>query len=262
LSLTGRLSAALLFAACLAVPAGAQSEGEDRDVRFEQSSDFPDTNDSGHQSSLETDMDALERAHRDYLRKSQLQLERPEADPIEFAPPPPPPNWLGSLLRFLGHLAPLLRLVFYAAIVLAIGGILYFIFGEALRIRFGRDRGKTKKAGDDIIADFRPEESVARSLLEEADALARAGKFAEAVHLLLFRSIEDIQTRAETGVPRSLTAREIGKLGVLPARARTALGPIIAIVERSFFGGRDVDESGWQTARASYQDFAFGGQWT
>ena len=82
------------------------------------------------------------------------------------------------------------------------------------------------------------------------------------MHLLLFRSIEDIQTRIEIGVPRSLTAREIGKLGFLPDRARTALSPIIAIVERSFFGGRDVDESGWHTARASYEDFAFGEQWT
>ena len=99
-------------------------------------------------------------------------------------------------------------------------------------------------------------------MLEEADALAHAGKFAEAVHLLLFRSIEDIQTRVETGVPRSLTAREIGRLGFLPDRARTALGPIIAIVERSFFGGRDVDQAGWQTARASYEDFAFGGEWS
>ena len=63
-------------------------------------------------------------------------------------------------------------------------------------------------------------------------------------------------------MPRSLTAREIGSLGYLPGRARSALGPIIAIVERSFFGGRDVDESGWQTARASYEDFAFGEGWT
>ena len=254
MSLTGRLSAALLIAACLTVSAGAQSDGDYGDISIEPPIDIPDTNDWDREASIETDLDALEQAHRDYLRKSNLQLERPEADPIEFDPPSPPPNWLRSLLELLAHLGPLLKLIFYAAIVAVIVGFLYFLFGEALRIRFGDKDSKSDKTGDDIIPDFRPEASVARSLLEEADALARAGKFAEAV--------QDIQTRIETGVPRSLTAREIGMLGFLPERARTALGPIIAIVERSFFGGRDVDQAGWQTARASYEDFAFGEEWS
>jgi len=263
LSLTGRLSAALLIAACLTVPAGAQTGDDYDDLTLDAPIEIPDSNDWGEVTHHpETDIETLEQAHRDYLRKSTLQLERPEADPVEFDPPSPPPNWLRGLFEFLSHLGPLLTLIFYVAIAALILGVLYFLFGEALRIRFGKDGSKADKVGDDVIPDFRPAESVARSLLEEADALARAGKFAEAVHLLLFRSIEDIQTRIEIGVPRSLTAREIGKLGFLPDRARTALSPIIAIVERSFFGGRDVDESGWHTARASYEDFAFGEQWT
>jgi hypothetical protein len=48
----------------------------------------------------------------------------------------------------------------------------------------------------------------------------------------------------------------------LPDRVRNALTPIIRIVERSFFGGRDVDEAGWKQARASYHAFAFGEAWT
>ena len=64
--------------------------------------------------------------------------------------------------------------------------------------------------------------------------------------------------RRSGGVPRSLTAREIQSLGDLTQRTREALAPIIALVERSFFGGRPVDADGWQTARASYQSFAFG----
>ena len=261
MSLTGRLSAALLIAACLLTSARAQSGGEFDDLSIEPPLELPPTNSWDQGPVLETDLEALDIAHAAYLRNSGLQLERPEADPIELDPPPPPPNWLRSLFDFLGHLAPLLKAVFYMAIAAALAGILYFLFGEALRIRIGKNKGKDDRAGDDIIADFRPDTSAARSLLEEADALARAGKFAEAVHLLLFRSIEDIQTRREAGVPHSLTAREIGSLGFLPERARTALGPIIAIVERSFFGGRDVDETGWQTARASYEEFAFGGEW-
>lgn len=112
-----------------------------------------------------------------------------------------------------------------------------------------------------MLTDIRPDGDRARSLLEEADALAREGKFAEAVHLLLFRSIEDVQERLEGGVPTSMTAREIAGLGSLPERARRALRPIIQIVENSFFGGRDVDAAGWQSARRSYEDFAFGDGW-
>jgi hypothetical protein len=129
-------------------------------------------------------------------------------------------------------------------------------FGKHLLHRIARG-----SEGDDHLVDLRPDAAAARSLLEEADALARQGRFAEAVHLLLFRSIEDIQERVDGGVPNSLTAREIAALGKLPARARRALAPIIQVVERSFFGGRAVEADGWQEARSSYEDFAFGEGW-
>ena len=259
MSLTVRLCAAALIAASLAAPVVAQDSLRiDPPVEFEEADTPYDT------AIPEYNEDTFETAHAAYLRNSTLQLERPEADPLELPPPSvsSPPNWLRAIWDFLSLLRPLFTLLFYGVIVLVILGVLYFLFGEAARIRFSRDKGKKDTPEDDVLTDFRPEAAVARSLLEEADALARAGKFAEAVHLLLFRSIEDIQTRVETGVPRSLTAREIGSLGYLPGRARSALSPIIAIVERSFFGGRHVDESGWQTARASYEDFAFGEGWT
>ena len=218
----------------------------------------PDDTESWHP---QTDFDALDAAYEAYLKLPDLQLERPEWE----APPPeplkPPPRWLTWLSDLLGGLAPLFQYLFYAIIVLVLGGLLYFIFGEAIRVRFGRSGAGKVSDDDDILVDVRPDAAMARGLLDEADALARAGKFAEAVHLLLFRSIEDIQTRLEGGVPKSLTAREIGGLGRLPERARRGLGPIIAIVERSFFGGRDVDATGWQEARASYEDFAFGEGW-
>ena len=140
-------------------------------------------------------------------------------------------------------------------------GVLYFLFGEAIRVRFGKSGALKPGNPDDILPDIRPDADQARSLLEEADLLARAGKFAEAVHLLLFRSIDDIQQQLEGGVPRSLTAREIGGLGHLPDEAKSALSPIIMIVERSFFGDRDVDEPDWKTARGSYERFAFGEGW-
>lgn len=208
----------------------------------------------------QTDTRALLDAHKRLLRDSELQLTRPEQEITEIEPVDPP-GWVEALGRFLGSLAPLFLIVFWAAVVLVVVGLLYFLFGEAIRMRLGIGKKKVEKPADDVLIDIRPDAARARSLLEEADALAREGRFAEAVHLLLFRSIEDVQERLEGGVPTSLTSREIAGLGSLPERARRALRPIIQVVEHSFFGGRDVDADGWQSARRSYEDFAFGEGW-
>lgn len=207
---------------------------------------------------------SLEAVHAEFLADDELQLEWPEADPVEI--PDPPPDWLRSLANFLGGIleaiGPFLRILFYALCAIAVGSIAWFIGRNLLETRFPSLRRRQRPALEESVAEpYRPDAGAARSLLEEADALAAAGRFAEAVHLLLFRSIEDIQTRREGGVPRSLTAREIARLDALPDRARNGLSPIIQIVERSFFGGRDVDQDGWQAARASYERFAFGEAW-
>ena len=211
-------------------------------------------------SGVETDISRVEAAHEAYLREGDLQLERPEEADIDIEPPEPP-GWLQAIGDFLEALGPLFRLIFWVAVGAVVLGLLYFLFGEAIRMRLGFTRKHQVKAADDVLTDIRPDAARARSLLEEADALAREGRFAEAVHLLLFRSIEDVQERLEGGVPTSLTAREIAGLGSLPDRARRALKPIIQIVENSFFGGREVDAAGWQSARRSYEEFAFGEGW-
>lgn len=209
---------------------------------------------------VETDLTAVDRAHAAYLLDGELQLERPEQtmEPVEQKPPP---GWLQAIGNFLESLGPLFQVAFWLAAALIVAGILYFLFGEAVRLRFaGRSKPRDKRE-DDVLQDLRPDAAAARSLLDEADALARQGRFAEAVHLLLFRSIEEIQERIEGGVSASLTAREISSLAYLPDRAKRALRPITQVVERSFFGGRSVDEAGWQDARRSYEDFAFGEGW-
>ncbi len=246
----------------LAFPALAQSEHDapsGEPLVFDEVEVFADE-ESADIGGIETDLAAVDRAHRAYLADGELQLERPEEE-IEVTPPRETPGWLRAFGNFLQALGPIFQIVFWIAAALVVAGVLYFLFGEAIRLRFGGRKEVKDKSADDVLVDLRPDAAAARSLLEEADALARQGRFAEAVHLLLFRSIEDIQERVEGGVPTSLTAREIAGLGKLPERARRGLEPIIMVVERSFFGGRAVDADGWQEARRSYEDFAFGEGW-
>ena len=110
-------------------------------------------------------------------------------------------------------------------------------------------------------AEWLPDEHPAREWLAEADALARDGKFAEAIHHLLFRSIEDISNRRPQLVRPALTSREIAGANAIPARARELFASIARMVERSLFGGRPVGESDWVQARSAYSDFAVAGAW-
>jgi hypothetical protein len=214
------------------------------------------------------DTPGLEEVHAEWRRDEALQLERPQAEPEAAAPRvrremPGWQRWLSDVLgAFFEAIGPVFRVLFYVLVAGIALAIIWFVLNRVFDLKFARKGRARQEIVESRVEDIRPDARRARTLLEEADALAREGQFAQAVHLLLFRSIEDIQERREGGLPRSLTAREIGALGALPQRARSALAPIIGVVEHSFFGGRDVDRSGWETARASYEEFAFGESWT
>ena len=109
--------------------------------------------------------------------------------------------------------------------------------------------------------EWTPEETGARAWLEEADALAREARFAEAIHHLLFRSIEDIASRRPALVRRALTSRELAAAHSIPERARALFAAIARLVERSLFGGRPVNEGDWLQARQAYSDFAVPTAW-
>lgn len=207
----------------------------------------------------------LERVLAAYEADDTLQRERPEWEPEAQAFEAPRERSrtnpiARAIAAFFEAVGPVLGYLLLLIVILAILAGFYMVFGEAVTLR-GRQKERTAKPDSSTIPDLRPEQARARALLEDADRLAAEGRFAEAVHLLLFRSIDEIQEKRSGAIGRSLTSREIGALGVLPDTVREALSPIIRLVERSFFGGREVDERGWKQARSSYESFAFGEAW-
>ncbi len=248
-----RIFVALLAVWVLAGPSIAQSEDAD----------------SSEMEAIDTTIapvseTRLDRALKVLEADEGLQTTRPEWTPEprennrrDRSGPNPIARFFASLFQAIG---PLLGYLLAILIVLAILAGLYMVFGESITLR--RQQKALRETPDvSSVPDLRPAQAQARALLEDADALAAQGRFAEAVHLLLFRSIDDIQEQRSGVIDRSLTSREIGALGVLPAPVREALLPIIRIVERSFFGGQTVTEQGWSEARASYEQFAFGEAW-
>lgn len=208
------------------------------------------------------------------------------ADPsIQFslgaAPPPPePPVWLRAIGRWLGDLlapvgrflrwlfgllpnAPYARILLWSLLALLVAVAVWMIVE---RLRSGEWRLPRRRRAATVVeaereAAWQPDAAPVRSWLEEADRLAAAGRYADAIHHLLFRSIEDIGRRRPQLRRPSLTSRELAAAEVLPPNVRACFAAIMAPVERSLFGRRGVSDEEWRVARAAYADLALSRSW-
>lgn len=196
---------------------------------------------------------AVEQAHQRLTHDGGFQFDR--AMVVE----PKVPDWLIGLGRLLKSVAPYMKYVFWAGLAILALLILYAIAREILRLR----KPVARPEGPRLVADppWRPDAAEARDLLAAADRLAGEGQFLEAAHLLLLRSVEDIQKHRPKALRVSLTAREIAVLPALPEAARPAFASIARVVERGLFGGRAVDSGDFAACRAAYEAFALPEGW-
>ncbi len=194
---------------------------------------------------------AFAEAHRQLLADGSIQFDLPRFEPPEM------PAWLNSLGNFMSGDHPILRLLMWL-VVGAIALLLLYAIGRWLSGAGWPWRRKAAEAADE---SWRPEEAPARRLLSEADALAAQGRYSEAAHLLLFRSIDDIDARRPELVGPALTSRDIAALPAIPTGPRGAFARIAALVERSLFARRDLVADDWRDCRAAYEEFAFADGW-
>jgi hypothetical protein len=220
--------------------------------------------------------------HADRFPQAWTALRHDPSVQFNLSPPPRPPQppaWLEGFLRALGKLfapvgrflrwigsffpdAAYARILLWTVIAVGAAALVWALYN---RLRYGAWslRLPRRAAAGELPEDeeWAPEEAGARSWLEEADALAREGRFAEAIHHLLFRSIEDIANRRPALVRPALTSREIAGSTGIPDRARGLFAAIARLVERSLFGGSSVGEDDWLKARGAYSDFALPAAW-
>jgi len=195
-----------------------------------------------------------------------------DAGDIQFAPLPPeapsPPSpfgqwllraleWLGRLLRpifeplgrWLGLGWPVMKLLLMAIAALLVLALLWHLLAPLWQ----RRRARTPAAP---APDWHPDQAAALALLADADRLAAEGRFDEAVHVLLSRSVAQIDAARPGLLHPASTAREIAAALWLPAAARLAFAAIAQRVEASRFALRALVEADWTAARAAYADFA------
>lgn len=193
-------------------------------------------------------------------------------------PQPKAPDWLRTLGRWIEDLfrpigraidwisslmpdAPYAR-IFLWTVLIAIVLMLVWLLVERHRSGQWRlPRWRRKERPAEAEAEWAPAAAPVRAWLDEADALAARGEFAEAVHHLLRRSIDDIAYRRPQLLRPALTSRDIAAADAIPPRARSLFGGIVAIVERSLFGGRPVSAGEWASTREAYADFALNQSW-
>jgi hypothetical protein len=128
-------------------------------------------------------------------------------------------------------------------------GVLAFALKDALPARFARSARWDEVDGHNGSGRARASR---REVGDTADDLARAGRFAEAMHLLLLTSLADLRRRLDLRFADSLTSREIQRRVSLPERGKAAFGALVGAVELTHFGGRPVDEENYWACRSQY----------
>ena len=184
-------------------------------------------------------------------------------DSIQYGPVPPlnvpqqeEPAWIKFLRELLepigkalGMSWPVLQWVLIA-VGLALALYAAWRLSEPWRERLRDPEPEAAEPG------WSPDRDAALALLEDADRLAAEGRYDEAAHLLLQRSVHHIAAERPEWLTPSSTSREIGRITGLPWRAKEAFGLIAREVERSLFALQELGADDWQRARTAYADFA------
>jgi hypothetical protein len=163
---------------------------------------------------------------------------------------------IGNVLHAVGQvfapIAPVLPWLLYGLGLLIIVLLLSPVVRLFITTRFERLFQRHHLVAD---APWRPSRAAVAALLSEIDALAERGEYDEAVHLLLVRSVADINAFRPDLVRPHYSARDILSHPLLPEAARPAFRAIVQWVEKSYFAGVRVGKAGFDACRGAYMDF-------
>jgi len=183
--------------------------------------------------------DKIGTARTDAIKKLDLQLDFPKPTP----PEEPIHSWHWNFT-----IPPELLWVLLAILIALALWWLREPLMDLLNLRLPRRRERPEVLSESTENEGAMEVGLAAS----AEALARAGRYAEAIHELLLQSLSEIRAALEEQFADSLTSREILRSTQLAPEGRRALGEIIRQVELSHFGHREVGETEYLACRRSF----------
>lgn len=161
-------------------------------------------------------------------------------------------HFFHMLAELFAPLAPAMPYILGALALAFIGLLLSPVVRLFITTRFERLFARDHLRAD---ASWRPSQAAVTALLSEIDALAANGDYDAAVHLLLVRSVADIDSFRPDLVRKHSSARDIVSHPLLPEAARPAFAQIVGWVEKSYFAGIAVGKAGFDACRAAYVAF-------
>jgi hypothetical protein len=144
--------------------------------------------------------------------------------------------------------SPLVRVLMWGAVVVGVVLIGAWLAGELSR--YG---GDAELAADEPAAAIAP--GLRERVLDDADALARRGELAEAIHTLLLRTLQELVRTSSTRLAPATTSREVLARVAISADARGALAALIGAVERTHFGGAPATLADYEGCRDRFHAF-------
>ncbi|MFL6799749.1 MAG: hypothetical protein ACJ8F3_20325 [Xanthobacteraceae bacterium] len=139
-------------------------------------------------------------------------------------------------------------------VVVVVGlGILLYAFRDMIPLLRMR-RGSRWSTGEDTPAAA--DTNAPAAAMGAADELAAAGRFADAMHVLLLQALVEIRQRLDEQFADSLTSREILRSTKLAEAGRRPLRDIVDRVEWTYFGRRTAGQADYEACRASFDALA------
>lgn len=147
-------------------------------------------------------------------------------------------------------LSAVMRMIMYGVLAVALVMLGMWLFRD---LRRGSD---TESLDGEEVPQATVDQGVLERPIGDADELARAGRFADAIHTLLLRTLVELVRATRTRVPSSLTSREILSRVPLVPTARDALYQLVSTVELTYFGDDVPGQADYDRCRHEFQKFA------
>lgn len=192
---------------------------------------------------------------RTVLSDPLLQRELPkhpevsERDALDGGPVFDSGGGSSVMIPMIGAGAFLAQMVFMVLLVVAVV-LLTFWMGRAVLERRRRAAPEQESPAKEKTDESGPEWEPSA---EDADRLAREGRYGEAIHALLLAAIRHYADRSRGAVQPSRTSRELARLLPLGVEARNAFMELVRSVELTLFGGMPAGAVEWEQSLASFR---------
>lgn len=175
-----------------------------------------------------------------------------EPEPRDLSPPPTVPPSPATSGEPTEPIDPR-----YILLALAIG--CFVILGGYLLLRKPAGEAHSSRGPKPIAATVtqivhtEPVAEAPAGPIDEAERLAAAGRYGEAIHVILLRFLSELRHAANVTIADSSTSREILRNAAVPPSLRGGLATVVGAVELCHFGGRDADEKLFRHCAQAYQ---------